>query len=85
MAPLEISEATGELRFAGLEGYLIANADLSAEGFINVGQITATGAGSFVMEGLEIETRTQQINDLLAPSFAMLAVPAIRSTQVEWL
>ncbi|GAB5500408.1 MAG: hypothetical protein PsegKO_27190 [Pseudohongiellaceae bacterium] len=84
MAPLEISEATGELRFAGLEGYLIANADLSAEGFINVGQITATGAGSsFVMEGLEIETRTQQINDLLAPSFAMLAVPAIRSTQVN--
>lgn len=82
MAPLEIEEATGELRFAGLEGYLIANRDLSAEGFINLGQITASGdEASFVMEGLAIETETEQINDLLAPSFAMLAVPAIRSNQ----
>ena len=82
MAPLAIEEPTGELRFAGLEGYLLANRDLSAAGFLNLGQITASGdEASFVLEGLAIETETEQINDLLAPSFAMLAVPAIRSNQ----
>jgi len=82
MAPLQISEQSGQLSFAGLEGYVIANADLSAQGFISVGEITAAEAGtSFVMEGIEIESGTEQISDLLAPSFAMLAIPAIRSNQ----
>lgn len=82
MAPMEISEADEELSFAGLEAYLLTNADLSAEGFVSIGQITASGSDmGFTMEGMEIETGTEQINDLFAPSFAMLAVPAVKSNQ----
>lgn len=84
MAPLELTEADEALNFGGLDAYLLANADLSAEGFVSIGPISASGSGmGFVMDGIEIETGTEQINDLFAPSFAMLAVPAIRSTQAE--
>lgn len=82
MAPFNYSDSTGQLTFAGLNATMNANPDLSAELNFDMGQLhveqSSTQMG-FTLAGLNLESSTQQMNDLLAPSMAMLVIPAISS------
>lgn len=82
MEPFNYSDATGQVSFSGLSGSVVANPDLSAELRFNMGQLRAAQPSTqmeFSIAGIDLESSTQQMNDLLAPSMAMLAIPAISS------
>jgi uncharacterized protein YdgA (DUF945 family) len=86
IAPGQFDNEEGSFRFAGLQGQLIAEADLSARGTLDVGELAATSANSnesVTLKGLQITTATAQINDLFAPSMAMIAIPAISARGVN--
>ena len=76
---VEIEEADVTVSFAGLAGNLIANPDQSAEFALSMGALSAgqasTGIG-FNLQGLALHSETEQMSDLLAPSFAELSIPA---------
>lgn len=82
MDPFNYSDADGQVSFAGMNGSLQANPDLSAELRFNMGMLSvqqpATQMG-FSIAGLNLTSTSQQMNDMLAPSIAMLAIPAISS------
>lgn len=83
MEPFNYSDASGQVSFSGMNGSVVANPDLSAELRFNMGQLQAQQAATqmgFTIAGLNLQSTTQQMNDLLAPSMAMLAIPAISST-----
>ncbi len=82
MEPFNYSDASAQVSFAGMNGSVVANADLSAELLFSMGQLQAEQPSTqmgFTIAGLELESSTQQMNDLLAPSMAMLAIPSISS------
>jgi uncharacterized protein YdgA (DUF945 family) len=86
IAPGQFDNDEGSFRFAGLQGQLIAEADLSARGSLDMGELTATSANSnesFSLQGLQFSTETAQINDLFAPSMAMIAIPAISARGIN--
>ncbi len=83
MEPFNFSDESGQLNFAGMNGSLVANPDLSAELVFSMGPLQAEEAASqtgFTMAGFELQSTTQQMNELLAPSMAMLAIPSISSS-----
>ena len=80
--PFNFSNASAQVTFAGLNGSVTANPDLSAQLLFNMGELSAAQPSTqmgFTIAGLSLESSTQQMNDLLAPSMALLAIPAIRS------
>ncbi len=80
--PFNYSDESGQVSFAGLSGSVLANPDLSAELQLNMGALHAeqpTTQMGFTIAGLNLQSSTQQMNDMLAPSMAMLAIPAITS------
>jgi len=81
IATTNYSGTEGELSFGGLEGDVLINADQSAEFNLLVGKIDASAIGSMhiVIDGLEFRSHTEQMNDLLAPSYARLSIPFISS------
>ena len=82
MDPFNYSDADGQLTFAGLSGSVVTNPDLSAVLQFDMGQLHAEQPATqmgFTLAGLSLESSTQQMNDLLAPSMAMLVIPAISS------
>jgi len=81
--PFNVDGAGGQVSFAGMSGSLIANPDLSAEVRFNMGELSAQQPDSemrVTVAGMSLESTTQQMNNLLAPNMAMLAIPAISST-----
>ena len=79
---VDYSDSSAELVFEGLSGLLVANSDQSAEIELSVGRLQAQQGNSqfgFMLDGLQLESTTEQINDLLAPSSARLAIPTIQS------
>ncbi|MFN3163626.1 MAG: DUF945 family protein [Pseudohongiellaceae bacterium] len=83
MEPFSVNDATGQVSFAGMSGSLIAKPDLSAEVRFNMGELRAEQPASqmgLTIAGMTLESTTQQMNDLLAPNMAMLAIPAISSS-----
>ncbi len=83
MDPFSFSDESGQFSFAGINGSLVANPDLSAEVLLSMGPLQAeeaAGQTGFTMAGLELQSTTQRMNELLAPSMAMLAIPSISST-----
>jgi uncharacterized protein YdgA (DUF945 family) len=86
IAPSQFDNEEGSFRFDGLQGQLITEADLSARGTLDMGQLAATSANSnesFTVQGLQFTTETAQINDLFAPSMAMIAIPAISASGIN--
>ncbi|MEQ8954143.1 MAG: DUF945 family protein, partial [Gammaproteobacteria bacterium] len=82
MEPFNYSDASGQVSFAGMNGSVVANPDLSAELRFTMGELQAEQPATqmgFTLAGLSLESTTRQMNDLLAPSMAMLLIPAIRS------
>jgi uncharacterized protein YdgA (DUF945 family) len=82
ISAVNYSDAQTDVVFEGLRGSLVANSDQSAEFLLSMGKLQAEQAESqfgFTMAGLELESFTEQMNDLLAPSSALLAIPAISS------
>ncbi len=82
MDPFNYSDANAQVSFAGLNGSVQANPDLSAELQFNMGELHAaqpTTQMGLTIAGLDLQSTTQQMNDLLAPSMAMMAIPAISS------
>lgn len=82
MEAFNYSDATGQVSFAGLNGSMIANPDLSAELQFNMGALQAEQAETrmgFSIAGIDLKSSSQQMSDLLAPSMALLAIPAISS------
>ncbi|GJM13375.1 MAG: hypothetical protein DHS20C12_17780 [Pseudohongiella sp.] len=82
MEPFNFSDASGQVSFSGMNGSIAANPDLSAEFLLSMGELRAeqpTTQMGFTLAGLELESNTQQMNDMLAPSIALLAIPAISS------
>lgn len=80
--PFNYSNESAQVSFAGMRGSILTNPDLSAEILFNMGQLQAaqpTTQMGFNLAGMTLESTTQQVNDLLAPSMAMLAIPAINS------
>ncbi len=83
MEPFSVNDASGQVSFAGMRGSLIAKPDLSAEVRFNMGELRAEQPASqmgLTIAGMTLESTTQQMNDLLAPNMAMLAIPAISSS-----
>ncbi|MDP6653059.1 MAG: DUF945 family protein, partial [Gammaproteobacteria bacterium] len=79
---VDYSDSSAEVVFEGLSGLLVANSDQSAEIELSIGRLQAQQGNSqfgFMLDGLQLESTTEQINDLLAPSSARLAIPAIQS------
>lgn len=80
--PFNYSDAAGQVSFAGMTGSMVANPDLSANISLNMGALSAQQPSTqmgFTIAGLSLQSNTQQMNDMLAPSMAMLAIPAISS------
>ena len=79
---VDYSDSSAEVVFEGLTGLLVANSDQSAEIELSMGRLQAQQGNSqfgFTLDGLQLESTTEQINDLLAPGSAHLAIPAIQS------
>ncbi len=82
MDPFNFSDADGQVSFAGMNGSLLANPDMSAELQFSMGMLSALQPATqmgFTMAGLNLQSNSQQMNDMLAPNMAMLAIPAISS------
>ncbi|NKB32075.1 MAG: DUF945 family protein [Pseudomonadales bacterium] len=83
VAPVNYNQDDGVVTFAGMNGNLSVNADQSAQLSISVGNMFAQDNESqigFTLAGIEVESHTAQMNDLLAPSSVLLAIPAISAT-----
>ena len=82
VAGVDIEEADTTVNFSGLAGNLRAYSDESAEFVLSIGSLRAkqesTGLG-FDLQGLQLYSETERINDLLAPSMAELNIPGISS------
>jgi uncharacterized protein YdgA (DUF945 family) len=82
VAPINYSDSQGHLLFDGLSGSFVSHGDNSAEFSLSVGKLEAQENGStigFTLSGIELTSRTSQLNDVLAPSSAILTIPRITS------
>ena len=72
-----------EFEFAGLSASFLARADQSAELLINIGQLTIRESRNnldFTIGGIEVISKSTQINDILAPTSATFSIPSIKSS-----
>ena len=82
MDSFNVSNETAQVNFAGMNGTVTTKPDMSAELRFNMGQLQASQPATqmgFTLAGMTLQSTTQQMNNLLAPSMAMLAIPAISS------
>lgn len=83
VAPTQANTAEGTFSFAGLDARLLIQTDMSAVGSFTMGQLTASTASNgdrLSIDGIAINTEAEQINNMLAPSMAMLVIPAISAS-----
>jgi uncharacterized protein YdgA (DUF945 family) len=81
IGPTSHTEEGVLVNFGGLTGTLVANADQSAEITVDMGTLSAEeGANGFILQGLTVDSQTEQLSDLLAPSSADLRIPALSAT-----
>ncbi len=79
---VEIEDPSATVSFEGLVGSLHANPDQSAELQMVMGGLRAEQTGNgmgFNLQGIDLQSETEQMNDLLAPSQAELNIPGISS------
>lgn len=82
VSPVNYSDNQALLAFEGLHGSLTANADQSAEILLSMGRLQAQETSSnvgFTLAGIEIVSTTEQLNNALAPSNALLQIPSLSS------
>lgn len=83
VAPTSVSEAGVIINFEGLRGTLVAYNDRSAKITIEMGEFSAgEGVNGFAIESLDLDSRTEQLNNLLAPSSAEILIPRVSVTGI---
>ncbi len=83
VAPTSLRDSDVAINFEGLTARLVAHRDQSAEIYIDMGRFSAgEGANEFSIDSLDLDSRTEQLSDLLAPSSAELTIPAVSATGV---
>ncbi len=83
ISPLDYSGEDGAVHFGGLTASLSSASDQSAAFEIMMGKLQASensASLNFNLAGLEINSATEQISDVLAPSKARLYISAIESS-----
>jgi uncharacterized protein YdgA (DUF945 family) len=83
VAPVSYDDSRAQVSFAGMTGSLQANPDLSSEVLLSVGTLQAEDRDSqfgFNLAGLELQSSSSQMNDILAPSSGRLTIPALSTT-----
>lgn len=83
VAPINYNQNDTSVIFKGINANLTANIDNSVNLNLSAGNIIVQDSNSqfgFNLAGIEIESYTSQMTDLLAPSTIFLAIPAISST-----
>lgn len=83
VAPVNYNESHARVSFAGMTGSLQANPDQSSEVLLSIGNLQAEDSDSqfeFNLAGLELQSSSSQMNDILAPSSTQLSVPAFSTT-----
>lgn len=71
------------VNFGGLDASLLVNADQSANMNLSMGPFFAQNSGSEIgvtIAGMEIQSQTTQMNDILAPSSMVLTMPSVSAT-----
>lgn len=82
IAPVTITEPEASVSFEGLTGTLLANPDMSAEIQVVMGGLRATETESgmgFDLASIRLDSNSEQMNNLFAPSDALLSIPSISS------
>lgn len=82
IAPVTITEPEASVSFEGLTGTLLANPDMSAEIQLVMGSLRATESESgmgFELASMQLNSSSEQMNNLFAPSDALLSIPSISS------
>lgn len=81
--PINFS-GTGEVfNFAGLNASFLARADKSADLSLSIGKLEFRETQNnidFTIDGLELISKSTQIDDILAPTSATFSIPRIKST-----
>ena len=83
VSPVNYSGADGEVVFGGLTSSFKSDSDLSADFEILMGQLRANENSArlnFNISGLEINTETEEISNVLAPSKASFHIPVIETS-----
>lgn len=81
IAPASVAESGITVNFEGLTGTLVAYSDRSAQINVAMGSLSAgEGANEFSIESLDLDSHTEQLNDLLAPSTAEVLIPTLSAT-----
>lgn len=80
-----VSHATNneEFEFAGLSASFLARADQSAELLVNIGQLSIKENQNnldFSIAGIDVISKSAQLNDILAPTSATFSIPRIKSS-----
>jgi hypothetical protein len=79
----DYSRSGTSLVFEGFEGNFKTNSDLSAEFDLAIGKLQAIESktsSAFTLEGLSLSTTTEQINNLISPSYTVMTIPSISSS-----
>ncbi len=82
MDPSNYVDNRAEVIFGGLSGSMVVDAEQAATIDFSMEHLRAREFGtsnSFQIAGIKLESSTEGLNDILAPTVAMLAIPAIDS------
>lgn len=78
--PLSYTSNNEEFEFAGLSASFLAKADQSADLQMNIGQLSVKDSENnldILVDGVELISKSTQINDILAPTLATFSIPNI--------
>lgn len=79
--PISHATKNEEFEFAGLSASFLARADQSAELLVNIGQLSVKENQNnldFNIDGIDLISKSTQINDILAPTSATFSIPSIK-------
>ena len=83
IAPTSVTESGVAVNFGGLTGTLVAYRDQSADITVEMGMFSAgEGSNAFSIDALDMDSRTEQLSNLLAPSSATILIQTISASGV---
>ncbi|MEX2470497.1 MAG: DUF945 family protein [Pseudohongiellaceae bacterium] len=81
VTPVDYAGADGEFLFGGIDAAMVAHGDQSADFSFTMGRLQARAAGGigFSVDGIRLQSQSAQLDDLLAPASADVAITGIAS------
>lgn len=81
VTPVDYAGADGEFLFDGIDATMVAHGDQSAALSFTMGRLRAREAGGigFSVDGFRLQSQSEQLDDLLAPASANVAITGIVS------